>query len=153
VKNIWWLLITLHHVLSLCLFHLHETLSTDSFGSIKSHSKTTMFFVAYSSFAQHGPQPSITPDLYIVTWSFSYFCLLCQWDVEDNDKTNRMLSVSAWYNGSFMEGPHDKGRTSTKCWSCGFTGHCGKQEKKIHRIAPPHVKTSQPNNRLDCRGR
>jgi len=37
----------------------------------------------------------------------------------------------------------------------GPAEHCGSQAKKIHRTctAPPDVKTSQPGNRLDSRGR
>jgi len=63
--------------------------------------------------------------------------------------------MSAWYNGSVIEGPHDKWRTSINCRHSRPTGHCGRQAEKIHRActAPPDVTTSQSGDRLDSGGR
>ena len=63
--------------------------------------------------------------------------------------------MSVWHNGSVVEGSYDKRRTSTKSRRWRSTGHCDNQAKKIHWACttPPDVKTRQPSNRLDSRGR
>ena len=74
-------------------------------------------------------------------------------------KTNRMLNVYNERGLCDIMGVSWKDRVTNEelllSAGVGDLQDTGKQTKKIHRAstAPPHVKISQPSNRLDCRGR